>query len=162
MFNENENYCRVRNHCFYTGKYCGAADIVCNLRYKTPKEFPAAFHNGSNYDYRFMIKELAGEFEGQFECQVENTEKYITFSVPIKKATENGNTITWKIKFIDNVRFMSSSLSNVFDNLSEGFDKDKCKNCWPDLEHVTAKDNTLTFECIRYSKSSEKKSLTKI
>ena len=32
-----------------------------------------------------MIKELAEEFEGEFECLGENTEKYITFSVPIKK-----------------------------------------------------------------------------
>ena len=32
-----------------------------------------------------MIKELAEELERQFECLGENTEKYITFSVPIKK-----------------------------------------------------------------------------
>ena len=29
-----------------------------------PNEIPAAFHNGSNYDYHFIIKELAKEFEG--------------------------------------------------------------------------------------------------
>ena len=43
------------------------------------------FHNGSTYDYHFIIKELAEEFEGEFECLGENTEKCITFSVPIKK-----------------------------------------------------------------------------
>ena len=43
------------------------------------------FHNGSTYDYHFTIKKLAKEFEGQFECLGENKEKYITFSVPIKK-----------------------------------------------------------------------------
>ena len=32
-----------------------------------------------------MIKELAKEFDGNFECLGENTEKYVTFSVPIKK-----------------------------------------------------------------------------
>ena len=31
------------------------------------------------------MKELAEEFEGEFKCLGENTEKYITFSVPIKK-----------------------------------------------------------------------------
>ena len=31
-----------------------------------------------------MIKDLVKEFEGNFECLGENTEKYITFSVPIK------------------------------------------------------------------------------
>ena len=58
---------------------------MCNLRYKIPKEIPSVFHNGSTYDYHFIIKELAEEVEGEFECLAENTEKYITFSVSIKK-----------------------------------------------------------------------------
>ena len=49
------------------------------------KEIPVLFHNGSTYDYHFIIKELAKEFGGEFECLRENTEKYVTFSVPIKK-----------------------------------------------------------------------------
>ena len=49
------------------------------------KEIPIVFHNGSTYDYHFIIKELAEEFAGQFECLGENTEKCITFSIPIKK-----------------------------------------------------------------------------
>ena len=43
------------------------------------------FHNGSNHDYHFVIKKLVEEFEGQFTYLGENTEKYITFSVPIEK-----------------------------------------------------------------------------
>ena len=30
-------YHKVRDHCHYTGKYRGAANNICNLRYKTPK-----------------------------------------------------------------------------------------------------------------------------
>ena len=45
----------------------------------------------------------------------ENTEKYITFSVPIKKELGNSKTITCKIKFIDSFRFMASPLSNLVD-----------------------------------------------
>ena len=72
------------------------------MRYKVPKEIPVVFHNGSTYDYHFIIKELAKEFEDNFECLGENTEKYITFSVPIKKKIENEDLkITHKIKFID-------------------------------------------------------------
>ena len=37
----------------------------------------------------FFIKELANEFEGQFECLGENTEKYETFSVPIEMEVTN-------------------------------------------------------------------------
>ena len=65
-------------------KIRGAAHRIFNLRYNTPDEIPVIFHNGSNYDYQFIIKELAEEFEGDFECLGENKEKYINFSVPIK------------------------------------------------------------------------------
>ena len=77
----------------YTGKYRGAAHSICNLRYKVPKEIPVVFHNGSKYDYHFIIKQLAKEFKGNFDCLGENTEKYITFSVPIKKELKNGKVI---------------------------------------------------------------------
>ena len=76
---DNKKYHKVRDHCHYIGKQRGAAHSVCNLRYKTSKEIPIVFHNGSTYDYHFIIKELAKEFESQFECLGEDTEKYITF-----------------------------------------------------------------------------------
>ena len=117
-------YQKVRDHCHYTGKFRGAAHSICNLRYKVPKEI----HNGSTYDYHFIIKQLAEEFKGQFECLGENTEKYITFSVPIKKEHDNGKTIAYKIKFIDSCRFMAGKLSDLVDNLSKIYDKD-CKTC---------------------------------
>ena len=95
------------------------------------------FHNGSIYDYHFIIKELVKEFEGNFECLGENTEKYITFSVPIKKKIENKDLeITYKINFIDSYRFMASSLSKLVDNLSEGIHNNKCSNCGSNLDYI--------------------------
>ena len=76
---------KVRDHCHYTGKFRGAARSECNLRYEVPKEIPVVLHNGSTYDYHFIIKQLAEKFEGEFECLGENIEKYITFPVPLKK-----------------------------------------------------------------------------
>ena len=58
----NNNYYKVKDHCHYTGKYRRAAHNICNLRYKTPKEIPVIFHNGSTYDYHFIINELSKEF----------------------------------------------------------------------------------------------------
>ena len=112
---------KVRDHDHYTGKYRGAAHSNCNLRYKIPREIPVIFHNGSTYDYHFIIKKLAKEFKGNFDCLGENTEKYITFSVPIKKYLYNDNdkAIMYKLKFIDSYRFMQGSLSSFVDNLSE-------------------------------------------
>ena len=130
--NENKNvfklYHKVRDHCHYTGKFRRAAHSICNLRYKTPKEILVVFHNGSTYDYHFIIKQLAKEFDSQFECLGENTEKYITFSVPIKKELDNNKTITYKLKFIDSFRFISTSLSSLVNNLSEIYKKE-CKGC---------------------------------
>ena len=114
--NDKKNY-KVRDHCHYTGKYRGAAHNICNLRYKVLEEIPIVFHNGSTSDYHFIIKELVKEFNGNFECLGGNTEKYITFLVPINKKIENKDLeITYKIKFIDSYRFMSSSLSKLVDN----------------------------------------------
>ena len=72
---------------------------------------------------------MAEEFKGQFESLGENTEKYITFSVPIKKENDDDNKIiTYKLKFIDSCRFMQSKLSDLIDNLSEINNKE-CKKC---------------------------------
>ena len=132
-----KNQQKVRDYCHYTSKYRGAAHNICNVRYKIPKEIPVVFHNGSTYDYHFIIKELAKEFEGNFECLGENTEKYITFSVPIKKKIDNKDLeITYKIKFIDSYRFMSSSLSKLVDNLSEGIHNNKCSDCESNLDYI--------------------------
>ena len=69
------DYRKVRDHSHYAGKYRHAANSICNLKFTVPNEIPAVFHNESNYVYHFMITELANEFEGQFECLRENTEK---------------------------------------------------------------------------------------
>ena len=70
---DTKKYHKVRDNGHYTGKYRGAAHDICNLRYKTQKEIPVVFHNGSTYDYHFIIEELTKEFKGQFECLGENT-----------------------------------------------------------------------------------------
>ena len=151
----NKKYHKVKDHCQYTGKYRGAAHDICNLRYKIPKEIPVLFHTGSTYDYHFVIKESAEEFEGEFECLGENTEKYITFSVPIKKEItkkdKDGNDkitkISYKITFIDSCRFMSCLLSSLVTNLSEGLHNDRCTDCKSYLDYMATKDEKLIFEC---------------
>ena len=65
-----KNYFKVKEHCHYTEKYRGEC------------------------------KRLAKYFKGQSECLGENTEKYITFSVTIKKELDNGKSITYKITLV--------------------------------------------------------------
>ena len=60
-----------------------------------------------------MIKKLAEEFKIQFTCLAENTEKCITFTVPIEKEVtrineEIINNIPYISQFIDSAGFMAS------------------------------------------------------
>ena len=77
-------------------KRCCAS--IFNLKVSVPKAIPIALLNASNYDYHFIIEELAEEFGKQFACLGQNTEKYIIFTVPIEKEVtridKNGEDIT--------------------------------------------------------------------
>ena len=83
-------------YCYFTSDYIGASHKYCN---KKNIEIPKAFHNGSNYDYHFTIKELAKKVD-RLVCFGENSEKYITF-----KATMNINETKINLQFIDTFRF---------------------------------------------------------
>ena len=91
-----------------------------------PNEIPVVFQNGLEYDNHFIIKELASEFEGSFECIGENSEIYKNFSVPIKKEVikidkdgkKSVETVSYKIKFTDSMKFMATSLTKLVDNCS--------------------------------------------
>ena len=103
--------------------------------------------------YHFLIKELAEEFKGEFECLGENTEKYINFSVPIKKEHDNDKTTTYKLKFIDNCRFIRSKLSGLVDNMTEINNKAsktyiERKDIKSDCEFIGVKNDTLHYKYI--------------
>ena len=60
---KDKKYWKVTYHCHYTGKYRGVAHNMYNLKYSVPKKIPIVSHNGSNYDYHFIIKELAEDIK---------------------------------------------------------------------------------------------------
>ena len=154
---------------------------ICNLKYSVPKNIPIAFHNGSNYDYHFIIKELTEEFKKQFTYLGENTGKYITFTVTIEKRVtrinENGEKITkntsYILQFIDSARFMASSLSNLANNLSGRIHKIKYKYghndkkyetcrikykyCHCFLEYTNFKDDLIKYKCLCCNKNYQQK-----
>ena len=83
---QDKKYFKVRDHRQYTAEY------------GVPKTIPIAFHNGFNYDYHFIMKELTEEFKNQLSFLGEKAVKHITFTVPIEKEVtridKNGKLIT--------------------------------------------------------------------
>ena len=64
--------------------------------------------------------------------------------------------ISYKIKFIDSFRFLSSSLSNLVDNLSEGLPSNKCTDFKSCLDYMTTNDEQLIFRCFDCKKNMRK------
>ena len=74
----------------------------------------------------------------------------------MRKVDKNGDedtlTISYKIKFIDRVRFMGSSLSNLVDNLVQVIHKIKCRDCNFFPEYKSVKDNLIKYKCLSCNK----------
>ena len=109
---------KVRDHCHVTGKYRGSAHKDCNLNFQFTNKIPVVFHNLKGYDSHFIMQEIGNivkknvyfDKEGiKHEMRINvipcNMEKYMAFML--------GNNLV----FIDSFQFMSSSLSNLVNNL---------------------------------------------
>ena len=156
---------RVRDHCHFTGRYRGPAHNSCNLKYRKPKSISVFFHNLSGYDSHLFIKKLGSpDKKENIDCIPKNEEKYISFSKTIvtgqytNKKGEVKNK-TFKIVFKDSLKFMSSSLGALVNNLP----KDAFKNL---LKYFTPKQAEILkqrgFYPYGYMDSEEKFNDTKL
>lgn len=146
---------RVRDHCHLTGKYRGAAHNECNRGYRDSRDIPVIFHNLSGYDSHFIIAKIAKRFKGQIDIIPINSEIYISFTKIVEK-TSNDYKRRIRLKFIDSLRFMPSSL----DYLSSLIPSDKktiLRNQWSHLssEKLKLLERKGIF-CYEYVDSSEK------
>jgi len=107
---------KVRDHCHYSGKLRGAAHNQCNLLFRKPKHVPVILHNLAGYDSHLFISSL-GKTQGNIDCIPNNEGKYINFS---KSVNDENSHLKYKIRFIDGLKFMSSSLDNLTNNLERG------------------------------------------
>ena len=119
-----ENDRKVRDHCHYTGLYRGPAYSSCNLKYMIPRYVPVVFHNLAGYDVHLFIKELAS-YTTDIGVIAKNTEDYISFSIKVeveKYVDKEGNEHKkeMELRFIDSIKFMSSSLDSLVSNLAKG------------------------------------------
>ena len=54
----------------------------------------------------------------------------------------------YRLKFSDSLRFMSTSVPSLVDNLSEKRYNDKCNDCKSELDYMSIKNNPLIFRCL--------------
>ena len=115
---------KVRDHCHYSGLYRGAAHSSCNLQYKIPNYIPVVFHNLAGYNAHLFIRELA-RYTTDIGVIAKNTQDYISFSIKVevdRYVDKLGNEKIKEIelRFIDSIKFMSSSLDLLVNNLARG------------------------------------------
>ena len=69
-FAKDVSYCKVGNILQVEIEVQYKVFVIQDLTYLT--KFAVAFHNGSNYYYNFIIKELGNQFKRQFNSLGEN------------------------------------------------------------------------------------------
>ena len=150
---------RVRDHCHYTGHYRGPAHNSCNLKYKKPNNISVFFHNLSGYDSHLFIKKLgSSDKKENIDCIPNNEEKYISFSKTIitGQYTNKKGEIkdkTFKIVFKDSLKFMSSSLGALVNNLPKDAFKNISKYYTPKQVELIKQKGFYPYE---YMNSEEK------
>ena len=150
---------RVRDHCHFTGRYRGPAHNSCNLKYRKPKSISVFFHNLSGYDSHLFIKKLGSpDKKENLDCIPNNEEKYISFSKTIKTGhyiNKKGEVKdkTFKIVFKDSLKFMSSSLGALVNNLPKDAFKNLLKYFTPEQAEILKQKGFYPYE---YMDSIEK------
>jgi hypothetical protein len=97
---------KCRDHCHYTGKYLGAACQSCNLRRKRPRKLNIFLHNGSKYDFHFIVKAI-------------NNKTGIRKINILPYNGENFRTVSFNhFMFVDSMSFLQNSLAKLSDDLA--------------------------------------------
>ena len=155
---------RVRDHCHFTGRYRGPAHNSCNLKYRKPKSISVFFHNLSGYDSHLFIKKLGSPNKKEnIDCIPNNEEKCISFSKTIvtgQYTNKKGEVKdkTFKIVFKDSLKFMSSSLGGLVNNLPKDAFKNLLKYFTPKQAEILKQKGFYPYE---YMDSIEKFNDTK-
>ena len=105
-FDRNTLKCRDHNHL--TSEYLGAACNKCNLRRRKPSTLKIFVHNGSRYDFHFIVSALC-----KFPKEIHSI-KILPFN------GENFRTISFNsFEFVDSLAFLQASLAELCSDLKD-------------------------------------------
>ena len=114
---ENDNV-KVRDHCHVTGKYRGSAHQSCNLNFSLTNKIPVVFHNLKGYDSHFIMQEIGDIVKKNAYIDKEGNKHEMSINViPCNMEKYMAFMLGRHLVFIDSFQFMSSSLSNLVNNL---------------------------------------------
>lgn len=109
---------RVRDHCHVCGRYRAALHSACNQLLRLDRDITVVLHNLRRYDSHIVMREIGAACESKnLELKViaRAMEDYTTFYIQPR----NGRRSSWRIRFIDSVQFLSSSLEKLVETLTE-------------------------------------------
>lgn len=106
-FENEKEVVKCRDHCHFTGSYLGAACQGCNLRRQRPRKLHIYLHNGSKYDFHFIVKAL-------------NNKQNVKNINILPYNGENFRTISFNsFLFVDSMSFLQSSLAKLSEDLAK-------------------------------------------
>jgi hypothetical protein len=95
-----------RDHDHYNGKFMGASCTMCNLKRRRNKTLPIFLHNGSKYDFHFIIRAFNEKNVGDINILPYNGEHFRTIEF-------------LGFKFLDSLAFLQASLGQLSEDLSK-------------------------------------------
>lgn len=95
-----------RDHDHFTGRFLGAACTSCNLSRRRQRSIPIFLHNGSKYDFHFIIRALDHRKIKDIKILPYNGEHFRTIAIK-------------GFKFLDSLAFLQASLSQLSEDLSK-------------------------------------------
>ena len=108
----------VRDHCHVTGKYRGSAHEFCNLNFQLTDKIPVVFHNLKGYDSHFIMQEIGNIVKEHSYVDAKGNKREMSINViPCNMEKYMAFMLGRYLLFIDSFQFMSSSLSNLVNNL---------------------------------------------
>ena len=132
---------KVIEHNHYDKKYRGAACQSCNTKEgKASKIIPVIFHNGSGFDFHFLIEELMKHEDKYNKVTVlaKNAEEYISIDF--------GNR-SYNLRFLDSYRFLQGSLDDICKGIEDKdfkiMEQSFTKKEFNDLKHSENKQRSF-------------------
>lgn len=124
---------KCKDHCHFSGKYLGAACQKCNLERRKLNKLRIFMHNGSRYDFHFLVQAL------------ENKKSLKNVSI-LPFNTENFRTVGFNsFLFLDSMSFLQSSLAQLSEDLS------KTNNSYNILRQTYLVQTDGQFDKVKYN-----------